>query len=69
MLRRLGTPAWALLAFGMVTIPAGLRLWSGLGRDFGIGPNAPAPGPRTALVVTTLAAATIGLELLLSEPL
>lgn len=28
---RTGTPLWALLAFGVITVPLGLHLWNGLG--------------------------------------
>jgi hypothetical protein len=37
MLRH-GSPAWLLWAFGVVTVPAGLWLWHGLGPHFGLGP-------------------------------
>lgn len=30
----LGMPAWALIAFGLLTTPAGLWMWHGLGKDF-----------------------------------
>lgn len=36
---RLGTPHWWLGLFGLITVPIGLRLWHGLGADFGLGPH------------------------------
>ncbi len=36
-LMRYGSPQWVLIAFGIVTVPAGLYLWNGLGKHFGIG--------------------------------
>jgi hypothetical protein len=38
-LRRLGVPAWMLGLFAAATIPLGLRLWHGLGPEFGWGPQ------------------------------
>jgi hypothetical protein len=37
MLRH-GSPLWVLWLFGLVTVPAGLLLWHGLGPHFGLGP-------------------------------
>lgn len=39
---RLGSPIWLLWLFGLITAPAGLALWDGLGPAFGIGPQAAA---------------------------
>lgn len=39
MLRH-GSPIWLLWLFGLVTVPAGLALWNGQGKHFGIGPAA-----------------------------
>ncbi len=36
-LLRHGSPAWTLIVFGLVCIPAGLWLWNGLGPCFGLG--------------------------------
>lgn len=41
---RLGSPIWLLWLFGLITAPAGLAFWNGLGSAFGIGPQA-APVP------------------------
>ena len=34
---RAGGSAWMLLAFGVITVPLGLAIWHGLGKQFGIG--------------------------------
>ncbi len=36
MLRH-GSPMWLLWLFGILTVPAGLTLWNGLGHHFGLG--------------------------------
>jgi hypothetical protein len=36
-LLRHGSPRWLPIAFGLVTLPLGLRLWHGLGPAFGLG--------------------------------
>ena len=69
VLRQSGTPAWQLIAFGLITIPPGLWLWNGLGRHFGFGPDSPPPSGRVVSTITALAAATILLELALSGPI
>lgn len=50
---RHGSPAWLLYLFGAVAIPAGLWLWNGLGKEFGIGPQA-APVTWNAAGLSTL---------------
>jgi hypothetical protein len=62
MLER-GTPIWCLFAFGAVTLPAGLWLWHGLGRDFGLGRNARPVEPRAACLCTALLLLTVVVEL------
>lgn len=47
-LLRYGSPLWQLVLFSALTIPAGFRLWHGLGRHFGIGPEALPVEPRVA---------------------
>jgi hypothetical protein len=37
-LLRCGAPIWSLWLFGLVTVPAGIWLWHGEGRHFGLGP-------------------------------
>lgn len=39
-LLRHGTPAWLLVLFGVGTIGAGLWMWNGLGKSFGLGDDA-----------------------------
>ena len=63
----LGVPPWGLAAFGALTIPVGLWLWHGLGKQFGIGPGAPATDRRVAWTLLGLLLATIAVELLVSE--
>jgi hypothetical protein len=43
-----GSPIWLLWAFGIVTIPAGLRIWHGLGSAFGLGASCTNIDPRAA---------------------
>ena len=50
---RHGSSAWMLFLFGAVTIPTGLWLWNGLGKEFGIGSEA-APVTWKAAAVSTL---------------
>ncbi len=50
-LLRHGAPHWSLIAFGLVTGPAGLFLWHGLGPRFGLG-KARGLVDRRAAVVT-----------------
>jgi len=44
-----GSPIGALWLFGLITAPAGLALWNGLGPHFGIGRNPPAVNIRVAV--------------------
>lgn len=39
-IQRHGSPIWTLWVFALLTAPTGLALWNGLGRKFGIGPQA-----------------------------
>ena len=66
-LLELGAPALVLTAFGAITIPAGLWLWHGLGKDFGIGTGAEGPDRRVAWILLVLLIATVAVESLLSE--
>lgn len=56
-LLRLGTPAWVLAVVGIPVAAAGLLMWNGLGRCFGLGGEAV---PRGALGVVIGAAAALG---------
>ena len=62
-LLRLGVPQWQLLAFGLVTVPSGLRLWHGLGPNFGLGGARGKVDRRAAIVVAALLALLVALEL------
>lgn len=63
---RAGAPRWALVAFGLVTIPVGFYLWNGLGRAFGLGRD-PCPIDRTIAFGTLgLLSLAVLLELIFS---
>jgi hypothetical protein len=65
---RLGTPPWLLGAFGVVCIPCGLRLWHGLGKEFGIGKNVKPISWQTAGAVLVLLIVVVAAEISLSRP-
>lgn len=48
---RLGSPAWLLWLFGLITVGLGLGLWNGLGSQFGIGRQA--AGVRSIWVMSS----------------
>lgn len=62
-LLRHGAPIWTLWLFGLIAIPAGLLLWHGQGRDFGLGPEANTISPAVVHVVLAIALVTIAVEL------
>ncbi|HEX6983907.1 MAG TPA: hypothetical protein VF170_00960 [Planctomycetaceae bacterium] len=62
-LLRLGTPAWTLAAFGLVTLPAGLALWNGQGPAFGFGKDARPVSARQTWTTLALLAAIVAAEL------
>ncbi len=62
---RHGAPIWTLWLFGLVTAPAGLALWNGLGRHFGIGKAAPPVESSVACGCAIALAAVAVLELVL----
>jgi hypothetical protein len=64
---RHGSPVWTLWLFGLVTAPAGLALWNGLGRHFGFGPNPSAIDRKAAYGCMALLLATVMAECLLSS--
>ena len=64
---RLGTPAWCLWAFGVAGVAAGLGLWNGLGREFGIGGNAKEVDRQWASAVLGLLVVALVLELVFSD--
>jgi hypothetical protein len=65
-LLRHGASAWQLWLFGVATVPAGLWLWHGQGRHFGLGQNALPVSSRAAISTASLLALIVVLELLLS---
>lgn len=67
-LLRHGSPLWTLWLFGAATIPAGLRLWHGLGKCFGLGPQTVLPHWPAALTVTGLLLLTAATEVILNGP-
>jgi hypothetical protein len=46
---RYGSTIWTLWLFGLLTAPAGMVLWKGLGPHFGMGRNPPAVNIRVAV--------------------
>jgi hypothetical protein len=60
---RLGTPSWRLWLFGLVTVPAGLWAWNGLGPNFGLGQARGQVDRTAAHLVFGLLVVTITLEL------
>lgn len=66
-LLRHGASLWQLILFGLLTAPLGLWLWNGLGRYFGLGPNAIPIDRRVAYVTLAICIALIALGLTLGE--
>lgn len=65
-LLRYGTPRWLLGLFGLFTIGAGLWMWNGLGRHFGLGRDG-APVRRREASVMLAAAILTAVALLLLD--
>jgi len=63
MLRH-GTPIWLLWAFGLLTAPAGLRLWHGQGRQLGLSVDPSQVTLRAVAVSLTALAALVILGLI-----
>jgi hypothetical protein len=59
-------PIWLLWLFGLVTIPAGLWLWNGLGPHFGLSPRDGEVDSNAAYASLTLVIVTVLLELALA---
>lgn len=59
-----GSHSWPLLFFGVLTVPLGVSLWMGLGREFGFGDAEGRVGRRAALVSLSLLALLAGAEIL-----
>jgi hypothetical protein len=66
MLRH-GSPIWCLWLYGLVTFPAGLYLWNGLGAHFGLGSAKGQVDRRAAYVCLTLLLVTLLVELAFSS--
>ena len=64
-LLRHGSPQWVPVAFGVVASVAGLWLWHGLARSFGLGRDGRPVDRRAALGVATALAIVVAAELLL----
>ena len=61
-----GAPIWLLWLFGLTTIPAGLRLWHGLGPQFGLGQDGHPVSWRTATLNATHLIVIVTVEVWLS---
>jgi Peptidase M50B-like len=66
-LLRHGAPIWTLWLFGLVTVPAALWLWSGIGDTFGFGAACGVVSLRATIAVLVLLVAVIAIELALSQ--
>jgi len=60
---QLGMPPWSLVAAGLPLVAAGLLLWNGLGRHFGLGPPERSASRFDAILMTALAAILVVTEL------
>lgn len=60
---RHGSPVMLLVAFGLAATAAGLRLWHGLGRHFGLGPDRTKPERRDAAGVAIALVALVVAEI------
>jgi len=65
-LLRYGAPRWPLIVFGLVTAPAGLYLWNGLGRHFGLGEARGRVDRRAAVIGLGLLLTVVLAEILVS---
>lgn len=61
-----GAPRWTLVAFGMLAVVAGLRLWNGLGRSFGLGTARVEVDRATALGTAALLVLIVVIELIIN---
>src|SRR5262245_24424588 len=61
-----GAPPWTLWLFGAIAAPAGLALWNGQGRHFGLGPAVQSVDPRVAYGCALALVATVVAEMLAS---
>ncbi len=63
-----GSPMWSPWLFGLVTLPAGLALWNGQGRRFGLG-EAEGRVSRTAAMVCAVSLAAVVVATCIFSPL
>src|SRR3954447_13906439 len=66
-LLRYGAPRWALIAFGLLGVPAGLFFWHGLGPHFGLGEAKGRVDRRAAAGTLVLLLAVVLIEILLDR--
>jgi hypothetical protein len=62
-----GTPAWMMWLFGGLCLAAGLRLWHGLGPQFGLAPDGNPVEPREAYRCAALLLTTVVVELMFTR--
>ncbi|MCA9071317.1 MAG: hypothetical protein KDA84_20455, partial [Planctomycetaceae bacterium] len=63
---QLGSPAWMLWGFGLVTVPLGFLLWHRQGLHFGFGKSPQPVDAQTATLCLSLLLVTLLLEFLVS---
>ncbi len=66
-LLRHGAPIWTLWLFGLVTVPAGLLLWNGIGATYGFGAARCAVSLRATITLIGVLVTIITLELALTQ--
>jgi len=64
-----GSPRWAMVLFGLVTIPLGLYLWHGQGKHFGLGEAKGKVDRRAVVVSVVLLVVLVAVELVLHHGL
>jgi len=57
-----GCPRWLMLLCGLVCVPTGLFLWTGLGPDFGLGEAQGKVDRKAALVTLALVLIVVAVE-------
>ncbi len=66
-LLRHGAPIWTLWLFGLVTVPAGLLLWNGIGGTFGFGDARGAVSLRATIIIIVIMVTLVALGWSLSQ--
>lgn len=64
---RAGSPRWPLVLFGLITFPAGLYLWNGLGPNFGLGAAQGKVSRKAAATSAVLLLLVVAAELVLGS--